>query len=87
MNSFTYVLLPVYLVLFLANIDSSILNRTIVLQQIHTYFISSLPRPYDRIVVSNTFALDLGILDKNLEFAPGEWLLSSYCNHNKGITI
>ena len=26
----------------------------------------------------NTFALDLGILDKTLEFAPGEWLLSSY---------
>jgi hypothetical protein len=53
------------------------LNRN-ALQQLHTYFVSTLPRPYDRIVVSNTFALHLGILDKTLEFAPGEWLLSSY---------
>lgn len=52
--------------------------NTNTLQQLHTYFISTLPRPYDRIVVSNTFALDLGILDKTLESAPGEWLLSSY---------
>ena len=52
--------------------------NTNALQQLHTYFVSTLPRPYDRIVVSNTFALDLGILDKTLEFAPGEWLLSSY---------
>jgi hypothetical protein len=29
-------------------------------------------------VACNTFALDLGILDKTLEFASGEWLLSSY---------
>ena len=27
---------------------------------------------HDRIVISNTFAIDLGILDKTLEFAPGE---------------
>ena len=52
--------------------------NTNALQQLHTYFVSTLPRPYDRIVVSNTFALDSGILDKTLEFAPGEWLLSSY---------
>lgn len=52
--------------------------NTNALQQLHTYFVSTLLRPYDRIVVSNTFALDLGILDKTLEFAPGEWLLSSY---------
>lgn len=52
--------------------------NTNALQQLHTYFISTLPRPYDRIIVSNTFALDLGILDKTLEFAPGDWLLSSY---------
>jgi hypothetical protein len=29
-------------------------------------------------VVSNTFTIDNGILEKALEFAPGEWLLSSY---------
>ena len=52
--------------------------NTNALQQLHTYFVNTLPRPYDRIVVSNTFALDLGILDKTLEFASEEWLLSSY---------
>ena len=29
-------------------------------------------------MVSNTFTIDNGILEKALEFAPGEWLLSSY---------
>jgi DNA helicase HerA-like ATPase len=48
------------------------------LQQLHTYFIGTLPRPYDRNLVSNTFTIDQGILEKTLEFAPGEWLLSSY---------
>jgi DNA helicase HerA-like ATPase len=47
--------------------------NTSALQQLHTYFVGTLPRPYDRNVVSNTFTLE-----KTLEFAPGEWLLSSY---------
>jgi len=52
--------------------------NTNALQQLHTYFVGTLPRPYDRMVVSDVFAVDLGILEKTLEFAPGEWLLSSY---------
>ncbi len=52
--------------------------NTNALQQLHTYFIGTLPRPYDRTLVSNTFMIDQGILEKTLEFAPGEWLLSSY---------
>ncbi len=52
--------------------------NTNALQQLHTYFVGTLPRPYDRSVVSNTFMIDQGILEKTLEFAPGEWLLSSY---------
>jgi len=52
--------------------------NTNALQQLHTYFVGTLPRPYDRTVVSNTFMIDEGILEKTLEFAPGEWLLSSY---------
>jgi hypothetical protein len=44
----------------------------------YTYFVGTLPRPYDRNLVSNTFTIDHGILEKTLEFAPGEWLLSSY---------
>jgi len=42
------------------------------------YFVGTLPRPYDRSVVSNIFMIDQGILEKTLEFAPGEWLISSY---------
>jgi len=52
--------------------------NTNALQQLHTYFVGTLPRPYDRQLVSNTFMIDQGILEKTLEFAPGEWLLSSY---------
>ena len=52
--------------------------NTNALQQLHTYFVGTLPIPYDRSVVSNTFMIDQGILEKTLEFAPGEWLLSSY---------
>jgi len=52
--------------------------NTSALQQLHTYFVGTLPRPYDRNTVSNTFTIDNGILEKTLEFAPGDWLLSSY---------
>ncbi|HVO36705.1 MAG TPA: ATP-binding protein [Candidatus Acidoferrum sp.] len=52
--------------------------NTNALQQLHTYFVGTLPRPYDRLLVSETFMIDKGILEKTLEFAPGEWLLSSY---------
>ena len=52
--------------------------NTNALQQLHTYFVGPLPRPYDRNLVSSTFTIDQGILEKTLEFAPGEWLLSSY---------
>jgi hypothetical protein len=52
--------------------------NTNALQQLHTYFVGTLPRPYDRNLVSETFTIDQSILEKTLEFAPGEWLLSSY---------
>ena len=32
--------------------------NTNALQQLHTYFIGTLPRPYDRNMVSNTFKID-----------------------------
>ena len=51
--------------------------NTNTLQQLHTYFVGTLPRPYDRNMVSNTFKIDYGILERTLEFAPREWLLSS----------
>jgi len=52
--------------------------NTNALQQLHAYFVGTLPRPYDRSVVSNTFQIAQGILEKTLEFAQGQWLLSSY---------
>ncbi len=52
--------------------------NTNALQQLHTYFVGTLPRPYDRTVVSDTFTIDKQILEKTMEFAPGEWLLSSF---------
>ena len=52
--------------------------NTNALQQLHTYFVGTLPRPYDRLLISDTFMIDKSILEKTLEFAPGEWLLSSY---------
>ena len=52
--------------------------NTNALQQLHTFFVGTLPRPYDRNLVSSSFQIDLSILDKTLEFPPGSWLLSSY---------
>jgi hypothetical protein len=52
--------------------------NTNALQQLHTYFVGPLPRPYDRSLVSSTFTIDQEILEKTLEFAPGQWLVSSY---------
>lgn len=52
--------------------------NTNILQQLHTFFVGTLPRPYDRTVVSSSFQIDISILDKTLEFPPGSWLLSSY---------
>lgn len=52
--------------------------NTNIMQQLHTFFVGTLPRPYDRTVVSSSFQIDLSILDKTLEFPPGSWLLFSY---------
>lgn len=52
--------------------------NTNIMQQLHTFFVGTLPRPYDRTVVSSSFQIELSILDKTLEFPPGSWLLSSY---------
>ena len=32
--------------------------NTNALQKLHTYFVGTLPRPYDRKLVSNTFTID-----------------------------
>ncbi|MGQ9510109.1 MAG: ATP-binding protein, partial [Thermodesulfobacteriota bacterium] len=52
--------------------------NTNVLQQLHTYFVGTLPRPYDRGLISDVCTIDKEILDKTLEFGKGEWLVSSH---------
>ncbi|MEM3684323.1 MAG: ATP-binding protein [Conexivisphaerales archaeon] len=48
------------------------------LQQLHSYFVSTLPRVYDRMVIADSFSLDLGVLQKTTELQTGEWLFVSY---------
>ncbi|TRM79263.1 ATPase [Sulfolobus sp. B5] len=52
--------------------------NTNALQQLHTYFISTLPRPYDRQLLAETFGISDILLDKTLELEAGQWLLVSF---------
>lgn len=56
--------------------------------QLHTYFISKLPRRYDRDVVGEAFGLSEDQFTPTFKFKSGEWLLVS---HNavgmKGVPI
>jgi DNA helicase HerA-like ATPase len=52
--------------------------NTNALQQLHSYFVSTLPRSYDRVVIADSFSLDLGVLQKTTELQTGEWLFVSY---------
>lgn len=48
------------------------------LQQLHSYFVSTLPRFYDRMVIADAFSLSYNILEKTTELETGEWLFVSY---------
>jgi uncharacterized protein len=52
--------------------------NTSALHQIHSYFVGTLPRPYDRQLVGDTFAIDDTLLERTLNFAPGDWMLASF---------
>lgn len=52
--------------------------NTNALQQLHTYFVSTLPRPYDRQLVAETFGISDSILERTLELEVGNWLLISF---------
>lgn len=52
--------------------------NTNVLQQLHSYFISTLPRSYDRNVVADAFSISRSVVDKVTELDTGEWLFVSY---------
>jgi DNA helicase HerA-like ATPase len=51
--------------------------NTNALQQLHSYFVSTMPRPYDRQLISDTFAIDDAFMDRTLMFQNGDWLMTS----------
>lgn len=52
--------------------------NTNALQQLHSYFVSTLPRTYDRNVVSDAFSISRSVIDKTTELDTGEWIFVSY---------
>jgi len=52
--------------------------NTNVLQQIHTYFLSTLPRPYDRQLIAETFGVSDSLLERTLDLESGQWLLMTF---------
>jgi DNA helicase HerA-like ATPase len=51
---------------------------TNIMGQLHTYFISKLPREYDRNVVAEAFGLPNTEMIQTFKFKKGEWLLVSH---------
>ncbi|MDA4117767.1 MAG: DUF87 domain-containing protein [Thaumarchaeota archaeon] len=52
--------------------------NTNALQQLHSYFVSTMPRPYDRQLVADTFAIGDAFIDRTLSFQNGDWLITSF---------
>jgi uncharacterized protein len=52
--------------------------NTNALQQLHSYFVSTMPRPYDRQLISDTFAIPDAFMERTLAFQNGDWLLTSF---------
>lgn len=48
------------------------------LQQLHSYFASTLPRLYDRMVIADAYSLEYEVLDRLADLEVGEWLFVSY---------
>jgi hypothetical protein len=48
------------------------------LAQPHTYFVSKLPRQYDRQTVANAFGISEDMFRQTFKFKKGDWLLASY---------
>jgi hypothetical protein len=48
------------------------------LQQVHSYFVSTLPRFYDRMVVADSFGLPIEVMEKSSQLDTGEWIFVSF---------
>lgn len=51
---------------------------TSTLAQPHTYFVSKMPRKYDRDTMASAFGVTEDMMRKTLKFTKGQWLLVSY---------
>jgi hypothetical protein len=51
---------------------------TSILAQPHTYWVSKLPRAYDRDTMAKAFGITDDMMKKSLKFSKGQWLLVSY---------
>ncbi len=51
---------------------------TSTLAQPHTYFISKMPRKYDRDTMAEAFGITEDMMKKTLKFTKGQWLLMSF---------
>jgi DNA helicase HerA-like ATPase len=51
---------------------------TSILAQPHTYFVSKMPREYDRAAMAAAFGISDDMMRKTLKFKIGQWLLVSY---------
>jgi DNA helicase HerA-like ATPase len=48
------------------------------LQQLHSYFVSTLPRFYDRMVIADSFGLPYEVMERSAQLDTGEWLFVSF---------
>ena len=48
------------------------------LQQLHSYFVSTLPRMYDRMVIADAFGLPYEALERSAKLETGEWIFVSF---------
>ncbi len=48
------------------------------IQQFHSYFVSTLPRFYDRMVIADAFGLPYEVLERSAQLDTGEWIFVSY---------
>lgn len=56
----------------IANLDTN------TLAQPHTYFVSKLPRQYDRQAIADAFGISEDMFRQTFKFKKGDWLLASY---------
>jgi hypothetical protein len=52
--------------------------NTNALQQLHSYFVGTMPRSYDRIVVAEAFSLNYELLERTTDLDTGQWLFVSF---------